>query len=205
MSSQKSKTREKRFLHFRIVEVQIGLVRIKTVPVIGLGDGIPGPIGGLEVFENNPRLLIALLAVAPDVKFARAAARLGLARALKPGMLVGSVIDDQLGDHANAAPVRLAQKDSEILQRAVIGMDAGVVGDIVTVVAQRRGIKGQQPERRDAQVLEIIELFREPDKIADAVAVAVAKGAHVDLVDDRVLVPERVVVQDQRISEFSCV
>ena len=74
-------------------------------------------------------------------------------------------------------------------------MDAGVVGDIVAIVAQRRGIKGQKPQRRDAQVLQIIELFREADKIAYAVAIAVAKSAHVDFIDHRVFIPMRILFQ----------
>ena len=97
------------------------------------------------------------------------------------------------------------KKSSKIVQRSIIGMDLGVVGDVVAVVFERRDIKGQQPQRRDAQILQIIELFGESLKIADAVAVAVVKGANVDLVNHRVLVPERVVVEKNRcgFSEFA--
>ena len=49
--------------------------------------------------------------------------------------------------------------------------------------------------RRDAEVLQVVELLRQAAEVADAVAVAVVEGADVDLVDDRVLVPERVVVE----------
>ena len=85
----------------------------------------------------------------------------------------------------------------EVMQRAVVRMDAVVIGDVIAVVFQRRRIKGQQPERRDAEVLEVIEFFGKPLKVADAVAVAVAKGAHVNFIDHRVFVPLRVVLQEQ--------
>ncbi len=37
--------------------------------------------------------------------------------------------------------------------------------------------------------LEVIQLLRESRKIADAVVIAVIKGAHVQLVDDGVFIP----------------
>ena len=39
---------------------------------------------------------------------------------------------------------------------------------------------------------DVVDLFGEADEVADAVGVAVSEGADVDLVDDRILVPERV-------------
>src|SRR5438094_55155 len=71
-------------------------------------------------------------------------------------------------------------------------MDVAVVGDVVAIVPQRRRIKGKQPERRDAQVLQVVQLLRQPAKIADPIPVAIQKRAHMQLIDDRVLVPERV-------------
>ena len=85
----------------------------------------------------------------------------------------------------------------EIMQRAVVRMDAVVIGDVVAVVFQRRRIEGQQPERRDAEVLEIIEFFGKPLEVADAVAVAVAESAHVNFVEHRVFVPLGVVLQEE--------
>ncbi len=73
----------------------------------------------------------------------------------------------------------LAQEGSEVPHVAVGGIDVAVVGDVVAVVLQRRGIKRQQPDGRGPQVLQIVELLREASEIADAVAVAVVKGAHV--------------------------
>src|SRR5258708_1593320 len=68
-------------------------------------------------------------------------------------------------------------------------MDIRVVGDVVAIVAQRRGIEGQEPEDAHAQVLEIAEFPRQPRKVADPIAVRVTEGAYVRLVDDPILVP----------------
>ena len=107
-------------------------------------------------------------------------------------MLVGGVVDDELGDDAQAAPLGFRDEAAEILHRAEIGIDVAVVGDVVAVVAAGRGIERQQPERGDAEILQIVELLGQPGEIADAVIVAVDERLDVQLVDDGVLVPELV-------------
>ena len=114
------------------------------------------------------------------------------ARFLEPRILIGGVIDHQLRDDAQPALVRRGEKRLEIVQRAVVRIDVVIIRDVVAIIAQRRGIKRQQPDRGDAEFLEIIELLDQSAEIADAVAVAVVKGLDVQLVDDRVLVPKRI-------------
>ena len=75
------------------------------------------------------------------------------------------------------------------------GLMRAVVGDVVAVVAAGRRIERQQPQRGDAEILQIVELFGQPGEIADAVIVAVGKGLDVKLVDDGVLVPELVAIE----------
>ena len=121
-------------------------------------------------------------------------------------MLVRGVVQHHFDDDADSALVRGVQETLEIVQGAVAGMDRGVVGDVVAVVAQRRREKGHQPDGVDAQILQIIQLLREAAEVADAVAVAVVKRADVDLIDDRVLVPKRLVDRRQKLlrSASSC-
>ena len=71
----------------------------------------------------------------PDVEVARRRARLGPARALEPRMLVRGVVDDELGDDPEAARVRLRDEALDVAHRAVVGMNAAVVADVVAVVA----------------------------------------------------------------------
>ncbi len=119
----------------RIVEVEIRLVREEAMPVIGLGFGVPGPVRFLGVGEDDARLRKARVGVAPDIPVARARVRRAAARAPEPGMLVGGVIDDQLGDDTQAAPLRLGDEAAEVLHRAERRIDRTVVGDVVAVVA----------------------------------------------------------------------
>ena len=105
-------------------------------------------------------------------------------------MLIGRVIDDELGDDPDLAPVRFLDEAIEVVQRSVGGVNVLVVGDVVAVVLERRRIEGQQPQRIDAEPLEIRELAGQARKVTDAVGRAVDKRPHMRLVDDRVLVPQ---------------
>ena len=112
------------------------------------------------------------------------------ARALEPIVLVRGVVDDELGDDAQAALLRFLDEALEVLHRPEIGIDRAVVGDVVAVVAAGRWIERQQPQRGDAELLEIGQLLGQSGEIADAVMVAVGKRLDVELIDDGVLVPE---------------
>ena len=81
-------------------------------------------------------------------------------------------------------------------------MNAGVVGDVVTVVLQWRRVERKQPDRSDAEILQVVEFFGQAVEIADAVGVAVVESANVHFVDDRVLVPGRIVLEDEAFFRF---
>ncbi len=175
--------------HPRVVEVEIRLVRVEAVPIVGLGDRIPGPVRGLRVDEDDSRLKIFLIGVAPDIVVAVHRARLGGAGALEPAVLIGGVVDHQLGDHPQATRVRGLDEAPEIPQRAEGWIDVAVLGDVVAVVAQRRGVERQDPDRIDAELLNVVELLHQAREVADAVVVGIEEGFDVQLVDDRILVP----------------
>ena len=80
----------------------------------------------------------------------------------------------------------------EVVEGAVAGIDVDVVGDVVAVVAQGRGEEGEYPEAGDAEVLEVVEFGEQAGEVADAVGIGVHERTDVELVNDRVLVPERV-------------
>ena len=187
--------REQRPPDVGAVEVQVRLVRVEAVPVVLLRHRVPGPVRRLEVGEDDPRVAVAVGGVAPDVEVAPAAAGRRAAGALEPGVLVGGVVQHQLGDHAQAAVVRAADELGDVAHRPVGRVDRAVVGDVVAVVAERRGVERQQPDRRDAEVLEVVQLRDQALEVADPVAAEVAERADVQLVDDRVAVPVRGVVQ----------
>ena len=80
----------------------------------------------------------------------------------------------------------------KIVQGAIGRMHVLVVGDVIAIIAQGRGIKRQQPESRDPQILQIVQLLCQSWKIADPIAITVVEGPHVEFVDDGVLIPKRI-------------
>jgi hypothetical protein len=82
--------------------------------------------------------------------------------------------------------VRGAYKRVEVIERAVDGIDAVVVRDVVAEVRVRRRVDGRQPDRVGAELLDVVEARRNAAQVADAVPVRVLKGTRVDLVDDGV-------------------
>ncbi len=197
-------------LHARIVEVEIGLVSVEAVPVVGLGHRVPGPVGRLEILKDDAGVPVPLRRVAPDVVIAMDRSRSRPAGALEPGVLVRGVIQHQLGDHPQAPAVGRTQKVLEIPQGVVDRIDPVVIGDVVAIVPQRRRVEGEQPDGGDPQVLQIVESLDQASEIADAVAVGIAEGLDVQLVDDRLAVPGGVVCQScfilghERILEIRC-
>ena len=106
-------------------------------------------------------------------------------------MLVAGVVHDEVDDHPDVALVRLVEEVVEVLDRADLGEDVGVVGDVVPAVAQRRGEERRHPQAVDAEPLEVVELLGQPLEVAGAVAVGVAERADQHLVEDGRLEPVR--------------
>src|SRR6185437_526780 len=107
-------------------------------------------------------------------------------------MLIGGVIYNQFDDYLQTAVVSGRQKGLEIRDRAIHRMNAGVIGNVVAIVLQRRREKRQQPQTSDAEILKIIKLLKEPGKIADSIRIAIFKCTDVELVNDGIFVPKRV-------------
>ncbi len=186
---------EDRLVHLRVVVVEVRLAGVEPVPEVRVRDVVPRPVGSLEVLEDDADVLVALVRLAPDVEVSLRAAGFGPPRALKPRVLVGRVVGDELVDDPDASPVGLADHLVGVAQRAVHRIDVVVVGDVISVVAHGRRVEGQQPDRVDAEVLQVRELLEQAAEVAASVRVAVHERAHVELIDERVLVPERVVVE----------
>ena len=60
----------------RMIEVQVRLMREEAVPVVGFGDGIPGPVRSLRIVEDDASFFVLVGCVAPDVELALPAPRL---------------------------------------------------------------------------------------------------------------------------------
>ena len=143
----------------------------------------------------SPRAEIAGIGVAPDIPVT--VRRVGRRRgAGEPGMLARRVVHHKIDDDFNAAAMRAVDQRVKIRQRAVIALDAAIVGDIVTVIA-RRLRNGHQPNAGHAEigvgggvaVVQIIQFLNETFDVADAITVAVVKTPDEDFVKDGVIPP----------------
>src|SRR5690349_8428451 len=94
---------------------------------------------------------------------------LGAARALEPDVLIGAVIENQLGDYAQATAVSLAEEHLEVTKRAICRVNASVVGNVVSVVLPGRRTEWQNPNCGNAQILNVVELLRQAGKVAHSV------------------------------------
>ena len=167
-------------------------MRIEPVPKKGPGHRIEAPVRFFRVGEDDPRIGVAAVVVGPDVEPAPRGSGLSAARALEPGVLVGGVVDNKLRDHPKTARMRRGDEPAHVLDRAVFGMHVEVVGDVVAVVAPWRRIEGQEPDRGRAQLGDVVELLGQPAQVTDAVVVRIEERLHVHLIEDRILVPERI-------------
>ena len=105
-------------------------------------------------------------------------------------MLIARVIHHQFDHYLHAAMMSSVEERLEVAQRSIRRIDVGVIGDVVSIVAQRRWEEWQKPDAGDAQVLQIVETRQQAGKIADAIVIRIRKRANVQFIDNRVFVPE---------------
>ena len=109
-------------------------------------------------------------------------------------MLIRRVVQHHFDNDPYSTLVSGFEEFFEIVQGSIAGMDGVVIRDIVAVVAQRGRKEWHQPDGVDAEFLQVVELLIQSLEVTDAVSIAVVEGANVDLVDDRVLVPKRILL-----------
>ncbi len=68
-------------------------------------------------------------------------------------------------------------------------MHVAITGDVVSIIAQWRRIERQQPNGGYAEIVNVIEPLHEAGEISNAISIGVVEGLHMQLIDDRVLVP----------------
>ena len=79
-----------------------------------------------------------------------------------------------------------------IRQGAVIRVDAAIVGDVVAIIQPWRWIERQQPDGVHAEIGDVVQPRDQPGEIADAIIVSIKEGFDMDLIDDRVFIPQRI-------------
>src|SRR5437773_837140 len=124
------------------------------MPVVGLRDRVPRPVGGFVIVEDDSGVLVFFRRFAPDIKIFVSEVVTGIVdrgrggsdrapRLLEPRILIGRVIDYEFGDDSQIALMRDVEKRTEIIERAEIRIYVKIIGNVVAVVAHRRWIEGQ--------------------------------------------------------------
>jgi len=111
---------------------------------------------------------------------------------LEPGVLPGSVAGHQVQEDADAAAACLRKERLQVGVRAVAGRDLVVVADIVARILERGGEAGVQPQRVDAERLQVVQFRADARQVTDTIAVGIVKRLRVDFVEDGILEPGRV-------------
>src|ERR1700758_4928394 len=75
-------------------------------------------------------------------------------------------------------------QDTKVVVRAKYGIDRAIIGNVIPEVTHRRFIKRRDPDRINAQRLEVIELGIDTGKITRSIPVTVKKAPRIDLVDN---------------------
>ena len=126
-SSQNVITRSTASTTVGVVVVQVRLVGEEAVPVVRRGRRVPGPVRRLGVGEDDARVLVALVGVAPDVEVALGDPGGAWRAAWNHGCWSEVWLTTSSVMHAQAALVRLLDEAPEVRQRAVGRVDALVV------------------------------------------------------------------------------
>src|ERR1700743_796933 len=116
------------------------------VPLAGSLVVVPG--GFLDAGENDAVVCVLRLFLRPHVPVAIFGFWIR-SRVEKPRMFVGGMVDDEVDDHADAALLAAVRELNEVAESSVAGIDVVIVGDVVTVVAKWRRLKGHQPDGGD--------------------------------------------------------
>src|SRR5579871_584533 len=104
-------------------------------------------------------------------------------------MSIGRVIGYVIQYDADITLVGGCYQRVEVRQRTEERLDVRVLGNVVTEVRHRRRENGRDPDAVDAEPLQILEAAGDTRQVAGAVAVAVHKGAWVNLIDESTLPP----------------
>ncbi len=174
---------DERIDHRGMAQIERRLARQEMMEIVLAPTGLPAPGGAAEHREPVVGRRAIGTRIAPHVPVA---ALVGAARAARaePGMLVGGVAADEVDQHLEAEHMRARDQPVEILQRAEHRVDRAVIGDVVAEIAHRREEERRKPDGVDTERGDVVELRRHAGEVADAVAVAVAEAARIDLIDD---------------------
>src|ERR1700733_11529175 len=122
--------------HYRIPCIEIGLIRIKTMEIVSLRQLVKFPDTGLLAGEYGLGRGIARIILSPNI--VTVIFRIITTSGLKPGMLVGGVVDYKINDHANPTIIRFRHESGKITKITQMRMNREIIHDVIAVISIRR-------------------------------------------------------------------
>ena len=175
--------------HRRIAPVQIRLLGKESVIIILPRRGVVLPGAAAEFRQPVARRPAVRRRIAPDVPVALwIVARTPAFD--EPGMLIGGMVGHEIEDDSEPSGMRGVCQRLEVGHRAEQRIDPCVIGDVITEIGHRRGKDRRQPNRVNAERLQIGQPPDDPPEIADPVGIGVLKRARIDLVENAVPPPQ---------------
>lgn len=83
------------------------------------------------------------------------------------------MVDDEVDNDAYAALMAAVREFNEVAKSAIALIDAVIVRNVVSVVLAGRGLKRHEPNRRDAEAVQVVKTSCETAKVAYTIAVGV--------------------------------
>ena len=192
----KTHSRVNRFAHLRITPVEVRLLLQEGVAIELLRRLVERPCGAAKVRlpvvrhsrSGGTPIVARLRRIVPEIPVAFRMSARG-PRFDKPGMLVRTVVGHEIKDQLQAAYMSLGDEVVEVGERAKERIDAYVIRNIVTEIGHRRGVKGGDPDRIDAESDKVIQALFDTAEVTDTIAVRILKAAWVHLINDARLPP----------------
>ena len=175
--------------HLRVRDVEIRLMLVELVQVVLPRLLVVLPQAGLLIREDDALVRVRRRLVPPDVPapVRRLPRR---PRTPEPRVLVGGVVDHQVGDHPDATVPGERDQLHHVAVRTQPRIDPVEVGDVVPVVAVRRRIERHQPQARHPELGQVVDPLAHSPQVAASVTVGVEERLDVEAVDHRVLPPD---------------
>src|SRR6478672_1929419 len=120
-------------LYMRVRRVEIRLEIVEAMEIPGAGFLVAAPGRFLHPRKHHAGIGIGRFLFRPYIPVAIGRIFL-LARLLEPGMLIGSVVDDEIDDDADAALLAAMGELDEVTERSIARIDAVIIRDVVAVV-----------------------------------------------------------------------
>ena len=108
---------------------------------------------------------------------------------LEPIVLVARMVYNKVNYQLHSSLMNFRQKIVKIFHSAELRHYLLVITNIIAVVIIRAVVKRTAPNRINAQFLQVIEFTANTVKVAYSVTVAVAKGAWINLINNRLFPP----------------